>query len=96
MTSGLARTSLTESLQLSLATGQRLPVARGLEALAALEARAGDPARAARLAGAALELRSAAGHAAAEPGPGWPTCSARPAGRWASRWPPPCWPRAGR
>ena len=58
---GLARTSLTESLQLSLATGQRLPVARGLEAMAALEARAGDPARAARLAGAAVELR--AGHA---------------------------------
>jgi predicted ATPase len=47
---GLARTSLTESLQLSLATGQRLPVARGLEAVAALEARAGAPARAARLA----------------------------------------------
>ncbi len=59
---GLARTSLTESLQLSLATGQRLPVARGLEAVAALEARAGEAARAARLAGAALELRSAAGH----------------------------------
>jgi DNA-binding CsgD family transcriptional regulator/biotin operon repressor len=57
---GLARTSLTESLQLSLATGQRLPVARGLEAMAGLEARAGDPARAARLAGAAVELR--AGH----------------------------------
>ncbi len=60
---GLARASLTESLQLSLATGQRLPVARGLEAVAGLEARAGDPARAARLTGAALELRSAAGHA---------------------------------
>ncbi len=58
---GLARASLTESLQLSLATGQRLPVARGLEAFAALEARAGDPARAARLAGAAVELRG--GHA---------------------------------
>ena len=58
----LCRASLTESLALSLATGQRLPVARGLEAFAALEARAGDAERAARLAGAALELRSAAGH----------------------------------
>ncbi len=58
----LCRASLTESLALSLATGQRLPVARGLEAFAALEARAGDAVRAARLAGAALELRSAAGH----------------------------------
>jgi predicted ATPase/DNA-binding CsgD family transcriptional regulator len=59
---GLCRASLTESLALSLATGQRLPVARGLEAFAALEARAGDAVRAAKLAGAALELRSAAGH----------------------------------
>jgi DNA-binding CsgD family transcriptional regulator len=59
---GLCRASLTESLALSLATGQRLPVARGLEAFAALEARAGKAERAARLAGAALELRSAAGH----------------------------------
>jgi ATP/maltotriose-dependent transcriptional regulator MalT len=58
----LCRASLTESLALSLATGQRLPVARGLGAFAALEARAGDAVRAARLAGAALELRSAAGH----------------------------------
>ncbi len=58
----LCRTSLTESLSLSLATGQRLPVARGLEAFAALEARAGEAVRAARLAGAALELRAAAGH----------------------------------
>ena len=59
---GLCRSSLTKSLSLSLATGQRLPVARGLEAFAALEARAGHPVRAARLAGAGLELRSAAGH----------------------------------
>ena len=58
----LCRASLTESLALSLATGQRLPVARGLEAFAALEARAGEAVRAAKLAGAALELRSAAGH----------------------------------
>jgi predicted ATPase/DNA-binding CsgD family transcriptional regulator len=59
---GLCRSSLTKSLALSLATGQQLPVARGLEAFAALEARAGDAVRAARLAGAALQLRSAAGH----------------------------------
>ena len=58
----LSRASLTESLRLGLATGQRLPVARGLGAFAALEARAGHPERAARLAGAALELRAAAGH----------------------------------
>ena len=57
----LCRSSLTDSLTLSLATGQRLPVARGLEAFAALEARSGEAVRAARLAGAALELRSAAG-----------------------------------
>ena len=50
---------LTESLQLSLATGQRLAVARGLEAFAALAARTDDLARAVRLAGAALELRAA-------------------------------------
>ena len=59
---GLCRSSLTESLSLSLATGQRLPVARGLEAFAALEARAGHAVRAAKLGGAALELRSATGH----------------------------------
>jgi predicted ATPase/DNA-binding CsgD family transcriptional regulator/Tfp pilus assembly protein PilF len=59
----LARSSLTESLQLSLATGQRLAVARGLEASAVLAAAGGDPARAAKLHGAALALREAAGHA---------------------------------
>jgi predicted ATPase/DNA-binding CsgD family transcriptional regulator len=59
---GLCRSSLIKSLALSLATGQRLPVARGLEAFAALEARAGNAVRAAKLAGAALELRAAAGH----------------------------------
>ena len=67
--------SLTESLQLSLATGQRLAVARGLEAFAALEARAGDPARAARLAGRRGELRAAA-MPRRQTGPGWTTCSA--------------------
>ncbi len=58
----LARSSLTESLQLSLATGQRLVVARGLEAFAMLAAARGDPARAARLEGAALAVREAVGH----------------------------------
>ena len=66
---GLARTSLTESLQLSLATGQRLPVARGLEAVAALEARAGDPARAARLAGAGAATALGGRPCPAERGP---------------------------
>jgi predicted ATPase/DNA-binding CsgD family transcriptional regulator/Tfp pilus assembly protein PilF len=59
----LARSSLAESLQLSLATGQRLAVARGLEAFAVLAVASDDPARAAKLQGAALALREAAGHA---------------------------------
>jgi predicted ATPase/DNA-binding NarL/FixJ family response regulator len=58
----LARSSLTESLQLSLATGQRMPVARGLEAAAALAAAGGDPVTAVQLHGAALALREVAGH----------------------------------
>jgi ATP/maltotriose-dependent transcriptional regulator MalT len=58
----LARSSLAESLQLSLATGQRLAVARGLEAFAMLAVAGGDPARAARLQGAALALQEAVGH----------------------------------
>ncbi len=58
----LARSSLTESLQLSLATGQRLAVARGLEALAVLAVAAGDPARSSTIEGAALALREALGH----------------------------------
>jgi len=57
----LARSSLTESLQLSLATGQRLAVARGLEAFAVLAMASGAPDRAAKLQGAALALREAAG-----------------------------------
>jgi predicted ATPase/DNA-binding CsgD family transcriptional regulator len=57
----LARSNLTECLQLSLATGQRLAIARGLEAFALLAAAQGDPARATRLQGAALALREAIG-----------------------------------
>ncbi len=59
----LARSRLAESLRLSLATGQRLAIARGLEALAAAAVMADDPGRAVRLAGSALELREAAGKA---------------------------------
>jgi DNA-binding CsgD family transcriptional regulator/Tfp pilus assembly protein PilF len=59
----LARSRLGESLRLSLATGQRLAIARGLEALAAAVAAADDPERAVRLTGAAFELREAAGKA---------------------------------
>jgi predicted ATPase/DNA-binding CsgD family transcriptional regulator/Tfp pilus assembly protein PilF len=58
----LARSSLTECLQLSLATGQRLAIARGLEAFAVLAALQGShPDRATKLQGAALALRAAIG-----------------------------------
>jgi predicted ATPase/DNA-binding CsgD family transcriptional regulator/Tfp pilus assembly protein PilF len=63
----LARSSLTESLELSLATGQRLAVARGLEAFATLAVVCGDLARAVRLEGAALALREAVGHVPSAP-----------------------------
>jgi predicted ATPase/DNA-binding CsgD family transcriptional regulator/Tfp pilus assembly protein PilF len=63
----LARTSLTESLQLSLATGQRLAIARGLEAFAVLGVAEGRPVRAARLEGAALALREAVGQVPSSP-----------------------------
>jgi predicted ATPase/DNA-binding CsgD family transcriptional regulator len=66
----LARTSLAESLQLSLATGQRLVLARGLEAFATLAVASADPSRAVKLAGAALALREAVGHGPAAGGPG--------------------------
>ena len=56
-----ARERLTESLRLSRATGQRLAMARGLEAFATLAAAEGHPERTVRLAGAALELRAAIG-----------------------------------
>ncbi|HUA28848.1 MAG TPA: tetratricopeptide repeat protein [Streptosporangiaceae bacterium] len=58
----LARISLSESLQLSLAAGQRLFLARGLEVCAMLAVASGDPARAVKLEGAARSLREAAGH----------------------------------
>ena len=57
----LAATSLTESIQLSLATGQRLAIARGIDSFAALAVLEDDLARAVKLAGAASALR-AAGH----------------------------------
>jgi ATP/maltotriose-dependent transcriptional regulator MalT len=60
---GLARTQLTESLQLSRAGGQRLAIARGLEAFAALASAEQQPERALRLAGAALALRESIGQA---------------------------------
>jgi predicted ATPase/DNA-binding CsgD family transcriptional regulator len=70
----LARSSLTECLRLSLATGQRLAIARGLEAFALLAAaQGGDPARAAKLQGAALALREAIGEVAASPARTSPT-----------------------
>ena len=58
---GLAAASLGESLQLSMAAGQRLPISRGLEAFAGLAVLAGELAAAARLGGAAAALRTA-GH----------------------------------
>jgi DNA-binding CsgD family transcriptional regulator len=64
---GLARESLTESAQLSLATGQRLPVARGLTALGVLALAERDPERAIRLEGAAMALRAELGKAPAGP-----------------------------
>jgi DNA-binding CsgD family transcriptional regulator len=63
----LARSSLTESMQLSLATGRRLAIARGLEALGVLALAEGDPARTIRLEGAGLALREAAGHVSPVP-----------------------------
>jgi predicted ATPase/DNA-binding CsgD family transcriptional regulator len=59
---GLAAGSLAEALRLNQAGGQRLGVARGLEAFAALAAASQQPERAVRLAGAACQLREALGH----------------------------------
>lgn len=56
-----AATCLAESLELSLATGQRLGIARGIEAFAALCVSRGDDAAGARLEGAAAALREAVG-----------------------------------
>ena len=60
----LARDSLAEALRLNQMCGQRLGVARGLEAFAALAAARKQPEQAARLAGAACQLRESLGHAA--------------------------------
>ncbi len=62
-----ASASLAGSLELSVATGQRLGIARGIEAFAALAVVRGDDATALRLEGAAAALREAAGfvHSAA-------------------------------
>src|SRR5689334_23207275 len=54
---GQARQSLAENLRLNRMCGQRLGIARGLEACAALAAASGQPGQAARLAGAACQLR---------------------------------------
>jgi DNA-binding CsgD family transcriptional regulator/Tfp pilus assembly protein PilF len=61
---GLAHKSLAEGLQLSRACGHRFGIARGLEAFAALAAAQQQPERAARLAGAARQLRESLGHPA--------------------------------
>jgi predicted ATPase/DNA-binding CsgD family transcriptional regulator/Tfp pilus assembly protein PilF len=57
----LARNRLAESLRISQACGQRLSTARGLEAFAALAAARQQPEPAARLAGAACQLRESLG-----------------------------------
>jgi predicted ATPase/DNA-binding CsgD family transcriptional regulator len=59
---GLAAGSLAENLRLNQVCGQRLGIARGLEAFAALAAAQQQPERAARLAGAASQLRESLGH----------------------------------
>jgi len=56
-----AAASLAESLDLSMATGQRLGIARGLEAFAALAAMRHDDVTAVRLEGASSVLREAVG-----------------------------------
>ncbi len=60
----LARESLAEGLRLNQMCGQRLGVARGLEAFAALAAASQQPEQAVRLAGAACQLRESLGHPA--------------------------------
>ena len=57
-----AQESLAEALRLNQVGGQRLGIARGLEAFAALAAARRQPERAARLAGAACQLRESLGH----------------------------------
>jgi predicted ATPase/DNA-binding CsgD family transcriptional regulator/Tfp pilus assembly protein PilF len=57
----LARESLAEGLRLNRMCGQRLGVARGLEAFAALAVARQQPQQAAQLAGAACQLRDSLG-----------------------------------
>ncbi len=57
-----AQHALAENLRLNQVCGQRLGIARGLEACAALAAASAQPERAARLAGAACQLRESLGH----------------------------------
>jgi ATP/maltotriose-dependent transcriptional regulator MalT len=57
----LARARLGEGLRINQACGQRLGMARGLEAFAALAAARQQPEQAARLAGAATQLRESLG-----------------------------------
>ena len=99
MTTGdlaLARASLTESAQLSLATGQRLPVARGLTALGVLALAERDPERAIRLEGAATALRAELGKAPARPASAWTGSSPTPGSGSATRPRTGCSPKAGR
>jgi predicted ATPase/DNA-binding CsgD family transcriptional regulator len=56
-----AAESLSQSLRLSTATGQRLGIARGLDAVSALAVAARDPATAVRLQGAAGAVRDQVG-----------------------------------
>jgi predicted ATPase/DNA-binding CsgD family transcriptional regulator len=63
----LAARSLAESIQLSLAAGQRLAIARGLDAFAAVAVIRGDLAAAVTLAGAGSALRAAGGQAQSAP-----------------------------
>jgi predicted ATPase/DNA-binding CsgD family transcriptional regulator len=58
----LAQQPLAEGLRLNQMCGQRLGIARGLEAFAALAAARRRPEQAVRLAGAACQLRESLGH----------------------------------
>jgi predicted ATPase/DNA-binding CsgD family transcriptional regulator len=60
----LAHDSLAEGLRLNQMCGQRLGIARGLEAFAALAVAKQQPEQAATLAGAACQLRESLGHMA--------------------------------
>jgi predicted ATPase/DNA-binding CsgD family transcriptional regulator/Tfp pilus assembly protein PilF len=61
---GLAHESLAEGLRLNQMCGQRLGIARGLEAFAALAVAGQQPEQAATLAGASCQLRESLGHLA--------------------------------